>query len=362
MKRLPLWPLLLAVLLASGCRTPLQVVTRVCSGLVPVKIISDELPIRVKTSDVPVKIDMPLKDDSPLVEMMVQPGGGDGKIALVDVDGILLNKNATGLLSAGENPVALFREKLDAIEAGSAYRGVVLRINSAGGGATATDIMRHDLMEFKKRTQLPMIACVMDVGAGGAYYMATTADQILAHPTSVVGGLGVLLNLYNLEDALGMLSIVGTPVRSGKNTDLGSPLRMMSAESREILQGIADKFHDRLTHNIREARVQVGDTDAVVFDGRVFTAHEALERGLVDQIGYLDDAIEACRAAAGSPRSAVVILHRPRDAAHTAYDVTPNQPIQTGLLPHVAGLNRSMLPTFLYIWQPDPALETSLGN
>jgi protease-4 len=217
-------------------------------------------------------------------------------------------------------------------------------------------------MEFKKRTRLPIIACVMDVGAGGAYYASTAADQIVAHPTSVVGGLGVLLNLYNLEDALGMLSIVGTPVRSGENTDLGSPLRMMSGESREILQGIADEFHDRLILNIQESRAQVDDIDSVVFDGRVFTAYEALDHGLVDQIGYLDDAIEACRSAAESPRAAVVILHRPRDTAHTAYDVTPNQPIRTGLLPHVAGLNRSMLPTFLYIWQPDPALETSLGN
>ena len=155
---------------------------------------------------------MPLERDAPL-------------IVVLDVDGLLLNTDFTGLNSAGENPVSLFRERLDAIAANPCVRGVVLRINSPGGGVTATDIMWHDLMRFKRCTRLPVVACLMDVGTGGAYYLATAADQIVAHPTSVTGGIGVILNFYNLQDALQQFNIAGVPIKSGDKIDLGSPIK-----------------------------------------------------------------------------------------------------------------------------------------
>ena len=109
-------------------------------------------------------------------------------VAVVDVDGILLDSDATGLGSLGENPVAVFRERLDAIECNRRVRAVVLRIHSPGGSVTATDIMWRDLAAFKCRTHLPVVACLMDVAAGGGYYLATGADCIVAHPTTVTGG------------------------------------------------------------------------------------------------------------------------------------------------------------------------------
>ena len=124
------------------------------------------------------------------------------QIAVLDVDGVLLNKNMTGLGSMGENPVALFREKLDVIASDSRVRAVILRINSAGGGVTASDIMRRDLISFRERTGLPIVACILDTGTGGAYYVATACDAIIAHPTSIIGGVGVILNLYNVEDTM----------------------------------------------------------------------------------------------------------------------------------------------------------------
>ncbi len=109
---------------------------------------------------------------------------GGPAIAVIDVDGILLNMDMTGPASAGENPVSLFRERLDAAAADPCTRAVVVRINSPGGGVTASDIMRHDLEQFKNNTRFPVVACLMDIGAGGGYYVATAADQIVAHPTT----------------------------------------------------------------------------------------------------------------------------------------------------------------------------------
>ena len=93
---------------------------------------------------------------------------GCGKVAIVDVDGLLLNRNIGGFGSMGENPVALFREKLDALEADPGVAAIVLRINSPGGGVTACDIMTRDLRAFRERRGIPVVACLMDVGAGGA--------------------------------------------------------------------------------------------------------------------------------------------------------------------------------------------------
>ncbi len=124
---------------------------------------------------------------------MVQ--SGPTRVAIIDVDGLILNTPFVGPLSCGENPVALFREKLDAVARDKCVKAVVLRINSPGGGVAACISMRHDLERFKACTKLPVVACLMDTAAGGAYYLASGADQIVAGPATVTGGVGVILNL-----------------------------------------------------------------------------------------------------------------------------------------------------------------------
>lgn len=284
------------------------------------------------------------------------------RVALIDIDGLLVDQNLRGLGSMGENPVALFREKLDAVAADPSVCAVVLRIDSPGGGVTATDMMRRDLLVFKQRRAIPVIACLMDVGTGGAYYLATAADTIVAHPTTITGGIGVILNLYNLEDTLGQFNVLPLTVKAGDMIDLASPVRPMEPEEREILERIAREFHDRFTHEVHRSRPHHTATDTD-FNGRVFTAGEALQKQLIDRIGYLDDATALARQAAGLPESAPVILFRRcNDRALTAYDITPNVPLQNSLLPiNVPGLDRSSLPRFLYLWQPDPSLVTAAG-
>lgn len=319
-----------------------------------------------------------LKDTTPLREMTVVPGGPSGlKIALIDVDGMLVNANQNGLGSAGENPVELFREKLDTVARAGCYCAVVVRINSPGGGVTASDIMRRDLQAFQARTRLPVVACLMDVAAGGAYYLATACDQIVAHPTTVTGGLGVVLNLWDMQDTLSQINVISRTIRIGKHVDLGSPVHTMEVEGTEILTSVAQEFHQRFMRAVIEARnlgprlesVPPGGAGEVslqqetvevrdeLFDGRIFTASRAMEIGLVDELGYVDDALNLARQLGGCPDARAVILHRWRDPARTPYAITPNVP-RTDLLPiSIPGLERSRLPTFLYMWQPDPTLE-----
>ena len=284
-----------------------------------------------------------------------------GKVAIVDIDGILINKNISGLGSMGENPVALFREKLDALRLDPAVKAVVLRINSPGGGVTATDIMSRDLMRFREETQIPVVACLMDVGAGGAYYIASHSDAIIAHPTSIVGGIGVILNVYNLEDTLGQFNIASEPIKAGEQIDIASTEREMEKSERATLQKIADSFHARFIEHIKSVRPDSADHKEN-FDGGILTGMHALKTRLVDDIGYLDDAIALARTRSNlAVDSPVIMLRRENDRAYSQFDVTPNTPYS--LLPiKMPGLDRSTLPTFLYLWQPDPSYLTTAGG
>jgi protease-4 len=292
-----------------------------------------------------------------------RPANGDPVVAIIDVDGLLLNTDATGLGSWGENPVSVFRERLDSIECNPCVRAVVIRINTPGGSVTATDIMWRDLNAFRRRTGLPVVACMMDVGAGGGYYLATATNMIVAHPTSVVGGIGCVLNVYNLQDLMAQFNILGTPIKSGANIDVGSPIKALNEDQKRMLQNMADEFHDRFREVVTQARPDVDNNNATNFDGRVFTARQAMERRLIDKIGYLDNAVAAARAQAGVDCANVVFFHRREDPALSQYAITPNTPLQKSIIPaNIPGLDRSRLPCFLYLWQMEPSAEVVSGK
>jgi protease IV len=284
-------------------------------------------------------------------------------IAVVDVDGVLLDSDATGLGSLGENPVAIFRERLDAIEHNPRVRGVVLRIHSPGGSVTASDIMWRDLLAFKSRTCLPVVACLMDVAAGGGYYLATGADCIVAHPTTVTGAIGCILNVYNLQDLMAQFNIIGIPIKAGKNVDLGTPVKAIDAEGKKLLQNMADEFHQRFKNVVVGRRPQVDPRGGTTFDGRVFTASQALCLRLVDQIGYLDDAVQVAKEMAGLSYTEVIFYHRCGDPALSSYSITPNVPLQDKVVHiNIPGIDRSRLPSFLYLWQIEPTTELINGK
>ena len=306
---------------------------------------------------------------------------GGGRIAVVDIDGLIVNRTFSGLNSMGENPVALFREKIRRIECDGSISAVVLRINTPGGGVTATDIIANDVARLKQCRDIPVVACLMTTGCGGGYYIATHADHIVAHPTSVVGGIGVILNSYNMEDSLAQNNIVSIPVKAGEKIDLGSPERTMGEDERDILQEMADQFHERFIDQVRISRGSklpasddlivadklllkddVDDEENALFDGRVWTGSQAMAQGLVDANGYLDDAIDAAGRMANLPLDApVVLLRRSNDRALSEFDVTPNMPMSSLLPLSMPGLDRTAMPTFLYLWAPEPKFVTAGG-
>jgi len=347
---------------SAGCVQPLRVDTR--ADVNAVGNVAVDADVRAR-GDIRAEL-APTPKLDPVTAMTLPYRRQDPRavrIAVVDVDGLLLNNDATGLGSWGENPVSIFRERLDAIECDPQVRGVVVRINTPGGSVTATDIMWRDLMAFKRRRCVPVVACLMDTAAGGGYYLATAADSIIAHPTSITGGIGCILNVYNLEDLMGQFNILGVPIKAGPNIDLGSPIKVLTEEKRKMLQDMADEFHERFREVVIKGRPDVDRSIATTFDGRVFTAKQARDLHLIDDIGYLDNAVAVARSLAKVEYANVVFYHRRQDPALSPYSITPNTPLQKGLIPvNVPGLDRSKLPCFLYLWQMEPSAEVMLGK
>lgn len=134
--------------------------------------------------------------------------------------------------------------------------GVLVRINSPGGEAAATDLMWHELQTFRTTTGMPVVAYLVDVATGGGYFLATAADMIYAHPATVTGGIRVILNLYNLQDTMAQLNVLGQPIKAGKNIDMGTSARASTPEVKQWFQGMADELHQRFKQVVVKSRPQ----------------------------------------------------------------------------------------------------------
>jgi protease-4 len=360
-----LTPLALLLGVTAGCHTlPVEGVFQTGS-MVHGSVHTDSTVAGAINAKVDVRLPS-VADPGPLAPVVLRPspsGPAAPRVALIDVDGLILNQAPTGPYSAGENPVSVFREKLEAAAADPRVRALVVRINSPGGGVTASDILAEDLRRFRQATGKPAVACLMDLATGGAYYLAVGCDRVIAHPTSIVGGVGALVNHYNLQDAMAQLNIRAEPIKSGELVDMGSVTGPLPDEAATLLQGMVDGFRDRFLDRVVRARPALTAKDRErIADGRVMPASEACARHLVDALGYIDDAIREAERLAHASGSEVILYHRAGQPARSVYATTPNVPLQGDLIPFsYPGLDRAKLPTFLYLWQPDPTI-TRLGG
>jgi protease-4 len=277
------------------------------------------------------------------------------KIALIDVEGVILNARESGLLGSGDNPVALFRERLDAAADDKHVKAVVLRINSPGGSVTASDIMYRDLCRFREETHKPVVACMMDMAASGGYYLAMGCDRIYAHPTTVTGSIGVIMSLYNAAGLFGKLGVKSDPIKSGPNKDIGNPGRPMTDEERAILQQMVMKFYEQFVAVVIKGRVECAGEERIraLADGRVYTGLEAKELGLVDEVGYLEDAIAAAKDMACVKDTALVAYDRCEGFRGSIYTAAPRIPSQVRIKLDVPGLTAPATgAAFMYLWEP----------
>jgi len=281
------------------------------------------------------------------------------KILLVDISGFLSSEEKRGLLGSSKNVVDELKEILRKAEQDSRIKAVVLRINTPGGGVTTSDIIYNELKSFRERTGTPIIVEMMGMATSGGYYIAMAADRIFAHPTTLTGNIGVVSVFPRLEELTSKIGVDIRVIKSGDKKDIGSMWRDFSPEEKQILQSLIDDYYEQFISRVIENRANL-DKERIreLADGRVFTARQALEAGLIDGIAYLPETLCAARELAGIRDSSVVMYKRAYEYKENIYSATGK------IIPHVSGNTQIGLinvggkgfpfsgPEFLYLWLP----------
>ncbi|MFZ1746351.1 MAG: signal peptide peptidase SppA [Nitrospirales bacterium] len=237
-------------------------------------------------------------------------GEGKDKVLLIDISGMLTTGKASGILEEPSLP-ARIKEELTKAEEDKHIKAIILRINTPGGSVTASDLVYHELKVFKKKRAVPVIAAIMDLGTSGGYYIAMAADHILAHPSTITGSIGVIMVTMNAEGLLEKIGVQPAAIVSGPKKAMGSPFRPMNDEERAIFQGTIDHLFEQFLSVVKEGRPGLSmEQIRTVADGRIFTADIAKSKGLVDSIGYLDEAIDLAKKEANLEQAKVVTYTR----------------------------------------------------
>jgi protease-4 len=224
------------------------------------------------------------------------PGGQ--KVAIVEIEGVIVDAED------------VLRELKDHLEDPS-VRAVVVRINSPGGVVGPTQEVYAAIQRLQKARK-PVVASLGAVAASGGYYIAAAADQIYANPGTLTGSIGVIMQLANVEGLFKKIGVEYVVVKAGRFKDAGNPGRPLSPEERRIMQTLLDDVHAQFIDAVAEGR-HLERAEVVRFaDGRIFSGQQAKELRMVDQLGGLEDAIEAAAKLAELPPRPRVIRPRRR--------------------------------------------------
>ena len=302
-----------------------------------------------------VKITLESESKEPLKEYTLQ-GKEEGKLLILPVRGFLSDAPKKDLLRERASTVQEVVSQLRKAEKDQEIKALLLEINSPGGSITASDILYHEIMAFKERTNIKIVAVMMDVAASGGYYIALPADRIMAHPTTITGSVGVIFinpKVAGLMDKLGL----GVEVnKSGTEKDIGSPFRPSTPEEQKIFQELTDKLGGRFLDLVAKHRRMDPKALADISTARIYLAEEALQLKLIDRIGYLNEAISEAKALAGLPPEAKVVVYRrskypndtPYNTAISHYTNSGGPLVDLNLPEIIPNLN----PGFYYLWMP----------
>lgn len=213
---------------------------------------------------------------------------GGPKLALIEVEGVITDS---------EEIVEQIRRHVE----NPTIRALVIRINSPGGGVAASQEIYEELRKVRQLHGKPVVASLGTVGASGGYYIAAAADKILSNPGTITGSIGVILQIPNLSDLMQKVGIRSVVIKSGPYKDIASATRDLTPEERRLLQRLIDDIHDQFIQAVAEGRGLPRERVEALADGRILSGRQALELGLIDQLGNLQDAIAKAAELGGVP-------------------------------------------------------------
>ena len=233
------------------------------------------------------------------------PAGGD-RIALIVGQGEITagsgNESADDESFTGTGFIKLLKQ----VENDSSIQGVIMRIDSPGGDAVASDDILHEVKNLSKKK--PLVISMSDTAASGGYYVAVTGDPIIAYPNTLTGSIGVIFARFTLRGLYDKIGVDAQILTRGKNADIDSAYVPLSDAERQKLAGQIDAFYRAFVSHVADGRKKTFDQIEPLAQGRVWVGAQAKENGLVDQLGGLDRAVEILKQRAHMSASERVTL------------------------------------------------------
>jgi len=209
---------------------------------------------------------------------------GREKIGVVEIKGVIMESK----------PIV---DQLIKFKKSRSVRGIVLRIDSPGGGVAPAQEIYEEVGKIKREKKV--VASIESVGASGGYYIACAADRIVANPGTITGSIGVITEFVNVEQLLQKIGLKSFVIKSGKHKDIMSPTREPTEEDKKILQEVIDNIHNQFIDAVADGRKLDREKIVEIADGRIFSGQQARDLGLVDSLGNFQDAVALAAQLAG---------------------------------------------------------------
>ncbi len=206
-------------------------------------------------------------------------------IGVIYLKGVIVNEEGEGVIDS-----KYVIKTLDRIKEDKSYKGILLVIDSPGGVAAPSLEISYKIKKISK--EKPVVSYIENLGASGAYYIASASNYIIANPQSIVGSIGVIITIPQIYKALDKLGISMVSIKSGKYKDSLSPFKELDNDQRKYIQNLVMEYYNQFVKDVSINRNLPIDELYKVADGRVFSPYTAKNYKLIDSIGTVDDAKE----------------------------------------------------------------------
>ena len=246
--------------------------------------------------DTRTMIDELFPTEGSFAEEVVEGNDLTNKIAIFDVEGAILDTGEQTSILSGASTYnhRSFLDKLDMAAKDKNIKGVILRINSPGGGVLESAEVYDKIYEVKAAGK-PVYVSMGSMAASGGYYISAPADKIFASNETLTGSLGVIMQGYNYEKLAEKYGVQFETIKSGPYKDIMSPTREMTADERKILQTMVDNMYNEFVRVIADGRGMSEKEVRKLADGRIYDGRQAKQLQLVDEIGRLDDVVASMK-------------------------------------------------------------------
>jgi protease-4 len=225
------------------------------------------------------------------------PIGESQRVALIRIEGMIIDSKDT-------------IDEIKEYTKDPLIKAIVLRIDSPGGAVAPAQEIYEEVRKAVAKKKV--VVSMGTVAASGGYYIASPATKIIANPGTLTGSIGVIMEIPNIEGLMNKLGIKAEVVKSGGHKDIASVFRGIKKEDREILQQVLDNVHEQFIVAVAEGRKMLYDDVKKIADGRIYTGEQALKVGLIDELGNLEDAIQAAARLSGIKGEPAVVSKKER--------------------------------------------------